>query len=384
MSNILKTTLATTFAAALALASGGSGGGGDGGGGDGTTATELRFGNEMIPAGGTVQAKLALTNPRPIMGGGGSFNRSLGLMDEVFGISIFSPAGDAYGVAQLVNGSVAITVASPLASLGTNLDYPFLTIAGHVNDTAALGATMPLDLSNVTLVDPTGASISSSAKPGLLTVGGSISVNNIVPGGGAWPAGTIVRVLGTGFSRSTSLNRTSFKISSWNVVSDSEIALVLGSQVKMDNQFVILSNPDKSTVTYFSYIRGVESAKSSVPVVASLMPMFPSLVYSQVQLQQNSRGINNNLSTALSIQNPNPAAVTVRLEAETPAMGKIAETTMTLNFGEKITRDLGEFFGLQLDPGTTVKASSSLPVQFLGFVADPATGATTPFAPAPL
>jgi hypothetical protein len=112
------------------------------------------------------------------------------------------------------------------------------------------------------------------------------------------------------------------------------------------------------------------------------MAMFPALVYLRVQTQQNSRGINNNLVTALSIQNPNPAPVTIKLEAETPATGKIAETTITLNFGEKITRDLSEFFSLQLNPGTSVKATSTLPVQFLGFVADPVSGAATPFAPA--
>jgi len=317
------------------------------------------------------------------MGGGGSFEMSFSVMDGLFGISLFSPLGDAYGVAQLSNGNLAMTIASPLASLGTNLDYPFVTIAGHVNSSAILGATMPLTLNNVTLIDPTGAGISVSAKPGVLTVGGSISVNNIVPGGGTWPAGTLVRILGSGFSRGTALNRASFKINSWTVFSDSEIDLVLGEQVRMDSQFVILSNPDKSTVTYFSYIRGVESVKSSVPVVASSMPMFPGLAYSQVQTQQNSRGINNNLVTALSIQNPNPSAVTVKIEAESPATGKIAEAAVTLNFGEKITRDLGEFFGLQLNPGTTVKAVSSLPVQFVGFVADPTSGAATPFVPTP-
>lgn len=386
MINILKAALATTLSASLALAAGGPSGGGSGGGGGGgeaAGAAELRFGNETIPAGGTVQAKLGLTNPRPIMGGGGSFDMSFSVMDDVFGISIFSPAGDAYGVAELSKGNLAITVASPLASLGTNLDYPFLTIAGHVNSTAISGVTMPLTLQNPTFLDPTGATIASSLKPGVLTVGGSISVNNILPGGGTWPAGTIIRILGSGFTRSTALNRASFKINSWAVVSDSEIDLVLGEQVRMDTQFVILSNPDKSTVTYFAYIRGVEAVKSTVPVVASAMAMFPALVYLRVQTQQNSRGINNNLVTALSIQNPNSAPVTIKLEAETPATGKIAETTITLNFGEKITRDLGEFFSFQLNPGTTVKATSTLPVQFLGFVADPTGGAATPFAPAP-
>jgi hypothetical protein len=373
---MIQSLLAAGFATSLAMAAGGSGGGGAAVPG----VAEVRVFNETIPAGGTVQIKLGLTNPRPIMGGSGDFYSS-DLMDAFFGIAVFSPAGDAFGVAGVSNGKVSIHVVSPLASMGTS-DYPFVTIAGHVRGDAAAGSTMPLSVTG-SFLDPAGTTVALAPKPGVLTVGGSLAVHNIVPGGGVWPAGTVVRVLGAGFGKGTALNRASFKVSGWRIVSPSEIDLTLGEQVEMEHQFVMLSNPDKSTITYYAYLRGVETVASSVPIVASSMPMFPGLTYSQMQIQQNSRGMNNNLVTALSLQNPNPTAAIVSLEAETPATGKIAETTITLAFGEKITRELGEFFGLQLNPGTTVKVRSSLPVQSVGFVADPGTGAVAPFVPSP-
>src|ERR1700730_10598201 len=102
MRYIFKALLAAGFAASLGMASGGSGGGGGTGGGGGGVpvpgVAEVRIFNETIPAGGTVQVQAGLTNPRPIMGGAGDFLMS-GMMDDVFGISLFSPAGDAYGVA---------------------------------------------------------------------------------------------------------------------------------------------------------------------------------------------------------------------------------------------------------------------------------------------
>jgi hypothetical protein len=338
---------------------------------------EIRAGSETIPPGGTVQIKFGLTNPAPIMGGGGNFADSL-MISDFFGISVFSPAGDAYGVAGQARGSLNISVFSPLASLGTS-DYPFLTIAGQVAATAIPGTSMPLVMSG-SFFDPTGAPIAYSVKPGTLTVGGSLSVNNIVPGGGTWPAGTVIRILGTGFSRSTALNRATFRVSSWQAISPTEIDLILAEQASLDHQFVILSNPDKSTVTYYMYIRGVESVKSSFPVVASGTPLFPGQSNLRVQTQQNSSGINGTVLTALAIQNSNTTPVIVKLEASTPATGRIAETTVTLEFGEKITRELGEFFGLKLAPGTTVQATSTSPVQFVGFTADTSTGALAPFA----
>src|SRR4051812_31389119 len=117
---IFKVSLAAASAASLAMAAGGSGGGGGtgGGGGGGGVATpglaEVRLFSETIPAGGTVQVQVGLTNPRPIMGGGGNFFMS-DMMDDVFGISLFSPAGDAFGVAALSAGKVSVTIASPLA-----------------------------------------------------------------------------------------------------------------------------------------------------------------------------------------------------------------------------------------------------------------------------
>jgi hypothetical protein len=264
--------------------------------------------------------------------------------------------------------------------MGTSTDYPFLMVAAHVRADAVVGSSTTVT-PNMTFTSPDGTPLAATDTPGTLTVGGSLFVHDIIPGGGTWPAGTVVRMLGAGFSRSTSI-RTTFKWKTATLVSANEIDFVLDGATAMNAQMVVLNNPDKSAVKYFSYIRGSEAVKSALPVVAATTAIFPQLTFANVSTQVNSSGITGTVVTALALQNPNPAAVTVKLEADNPATGKIAETTLTLAFGQKITRELGEFFGSPLPSGTIVKAVSTLPVQSIAFTADTSTAAVWAYLPA--
>ncbi len=368
------------------LAGGVSGPAASGAGGGGATSgipvpgvSEIRTNSQTIPPGGTAQVQFSLTEPKPIMTGTGRFGFSFA--DTLFGASVNSPGGDAFGVAAYSNGTVNVNIISPQFSLGTITDYPIVTLTSHVSADALPGSTYPLS-ANLSLVAPTGTSVIMAPVNGTLTIGGSLFVNNVLPGGGSWPAGTVVRILGGGFSRGTTISRSSFRIRSLTFVSASELDIVLDKTTILDSQRIDVTNPDKAktTITYYSYLRGVEAVKSAEPLVVATDPMYPQLTYLRVAAMQAPFGINQSILTALSMQNPNQTPVIVKLEAQT-AFGKIAETTITLGFGERITRELGEFFGQALPVGATVKATSTLPIQFLGFTADRATGDVTPFMP---
>ena len=353
--------------------------GGGGGGVPVPGVSELRVNSETIPPGGTAQIQFALTEPKPIMTGTGRFGLS-SFSDFLFGASVNSPAGDAYGIASYYGGSVNISFVSPQLSLGSIVDYPIVTLTTHVRADALVGSTsvLPANMSLINTITP----ITVAPVDGKLTVGGALFIHNVIPGGGTWPAGTLIRVLGGGFGKGTFISRATFRIGAWAVVSPTEIVLRLGQATTMDSQRIDITNSDKSSITYYSYLRGVEAVKSSEPLVVNSDPMYQQLTYLRVATQQYSTGINGTIFTALSVQNSNPSPVIVKIEAETP-LGKIAQTEVTLAFGERITRELGEFFGQTLPIGATVKMTATLPVQVLGFTADRATGAVTPFMPVP-
>src|SRR5207245_322779 len=100
---------------------------------------------------------------------------------------------------------LAVEVVSPQSDYGTNLDYPFLTVAMTIPPGAATGSQFPLTMPDTVYQTPTGPVTFSVTKPGTLTIGGSVSIHGAVPGGGTWPAGTLVHVQGTGFVPGTKL-----------------------------------------------------------------------------------------------------------------------------------------------------------------------------------
>jgi hypothetical protein len=97
---------------------------------------------------------------------------------------LFSPAGDATGTALLSNGSAHFSLHSPIFDMGTNIDYPILTVAVPVKSTATRGETafLNLDPSFSQWVDPTGQNYPVLLTNGIVTVGGTISISDIVPG----------------------------------------------------------------------------------------------------------------------------------------------------------------------------------------------------------
>ena len=92
---------------------------------------EPRIASETLPSGGLMQIKMDLTSPHPIIVGNAQFEIA-DSFDGFEGASLFSPSRDAYGVAFLRGRTLVANIVSPLQSLGTQLDYPFLVIASRI------------------------------------------------------------------------------------------------------------------------------------------------------------------------------------------------------------------------------------------------------------
>ena len=166
---------------------------------------EPRIASETLPSGGLMQIKMDLTSPHPIIVGNAQFDIA-DSFDGFEGASLVSPSRDAYGVAFLRGRTLVANIVSPLQSLGTQLDYPFLVIASRIKAGIPTGTQVPIKFNTATIFNgPGGTPYFYVVKDGVLTIGGSVSVTNVIPGGGFLPAGTTVRILGTGFNTSTQL-----------------------------------------------------------------------------------------------------------------------------------------------------------------------------------
>ncbi len=355
--------------------------GGKQGGGAANPAAppEIRILSEVQPAGGTVQIKFSLTEPRPISTGSTSTMFDAGAFDAIYGVELFSATGDVFGTAVVNGTALQVNYSSLSGTFGTSVDYPVLTVAAHIRDDAPKGHVVQLG---------TGVSLTASygtqayafvVKPGTLTIGGSVSINNVVPGGGSWPAGTRVRVTGSGFQPGTSVGAT-VKIGAVSFVSANEIDFTLGEPAVMDGQRIDMKNPDGSADSYYSYLRGVAQGTSSIPLVNATLPIFSTLKYSSALLTQNSAGIQNSILTALAMQNPGDVIANIQLEAFSPFGASMGKVQVALPSRGRMVRELGEYFGQSLPANSTVRASSDCPVQFLGINADQAAGTAAAFA----
>ena len=361
-------------AAALIAAGGGANGGGGTGGGVPPPAgtAEIRVMNEKIPAGGTVQVKYMLTTPRPITGGGPKlYNYDF----DVFGVAANSPLGDTYGMALPHNGSVAVEVISPSSDYGTS-DYPFLTISMGVPSTALAGKQYPMAFPDTVYQSPTGPVTLSNAVPGILTVGGSVSIHGVYPGGGTWPAGTFIKITGTGFSPRTKLtsktrNSTPFYIS------PTEMGFYLLAETTLDSTPVTAQNPDGSMATYYSYLRGVKVSDPSRDILKKADPIFQTITHGFATIGPLP-AMGAGQFMGLAVQNPTVGPVVVTFYNQRTG----ASSSVTLPSAGRIVDDLGALMnGLSLQPGDVISVNSTSGVQMIGFTGDEVAYTLKPWLP---
>jgi len=314
-----------------------------------------------------------LTQPRPIASAGALFDMSGFAVD---GVSVFSPLGDAAGAAVSSSGSLYISVISPNQDFGTNLDYPFLTVTMDVPAGEQTGWTFPLQLGASTVVGPDGPLTFTDPKPGTLTIGGSISIRGVYPGGGTFPAGTTVVVRGAGFQPGTKLS-TKMNISNPVYISPTEMHFTLQQQTTLDTQPIQAVNPGGSQVTFYTYLRGALIAPPSRALLRNTEPIFQTVTHGVATvgpLPATSPG----QFTALALQNPNPGPVSVTFFA--PQTG--AASTIVLQSGQRIMDDLQVLINAALNPGDTVQVNATSAIQIVGLEGDENSGSVTPFLPA--
>lgn len=360
-----------------------AGGPGPSGGTTGNTPrVSLHIPNETAPAGGLVQMKFMVTEPTPISAGGPVALLDATVFDAVFGIELFNPSGDVNGVAMINGSRVSVSYTTTTGPQGT--DYPVMTMALHIRPDAAAGSQIQfqLDPSSTWNLGILGTATLNPVPPATVTVGGSISITNVVPGGGVLPAGSVVSIKGIGFEPRTQVQLNAIKFSSIQVIGPDEIQFTLAETTNMTGQKVQVFNPDGSQDTYFSYLRGVPLRQSNQPLLSTAVPIFSSVTHSWAVFSPMGPASPSQF-TGLAVQNPSLAPADVTVSLYTPDNLLLGTSTVTLPSGYRLMGETSEWAqGANPVFGSYAVVTSTQPIQTFGFVGDSTAGWVTPFTAA--
>ncbi len=345
---------------------------------------ELSIPDETVPPGGMLQLKVQVTEPKPISKGGQRSLFQSKLLGPVQGIALFSPAGDASGTAVLSKGAAHFSLSSPLFSMGDNIDYPVVTIAMPVKTTALVGQTadLILDPSLSEWVNPTGQDYPVLLTNGILTVGGTLSVANIVPGGGVVPAGTKITILGMGFQPDAVVQVNEAILATQTYVNANEIDVTLSADANMTSRRIrVINKSTNERATYYSYQRTIAMGKSKHPLVASTVPLFAQTTWTLAYFRPV---LNVSQFTGLALENPTTRPVKVVMQLFAVNGTLLKSHTLKLQSNKRFTRDLAELFiGVVPATGTSLKVTADAPISMLGLLGDDVLGTVDPVDPSP-
>jgi hypothetical protein len=342
-----------------------------------TRQVSLHVPDESAPPGGVVQMKFLVTEPTPISSGGPRVPKPPNT--TVKGIQLFNPNGDVNGVAMI--SATDISIASITSSGTQGSDYPIMTVSLELPANSVVGTRIPfsLDPSSTWTLGLLGTATVKPFPPATIIVGGSISITNVVPGGGLLPAGTVVSIHGIGFQTGTQVQASEIKLASITVVSPQEIQIVLTEPTQMTGKKIQVVNPDGSQDAYFSYMRGVPLGQSAQPLLTSAVPIFSSVTHSQAVFSA-SEGTAASEFGGVAAQNPNLTPATVTFTLLSASNTPLGSSTMVIPSGHRLMRETSELaMGVVPPPGSYLVISSDVPIQVFGFLADNAAGTVLPY-----
>ncbi len=352
-----------------------------GGGGGGVVAPgvlSLKVSDEIAPAGGVVQMKFSVTEPRPIIRGKIMMDYNEDVVDSFLGISVSSPNGDASGTASWQNGKLILDLTSPKGDLGTNLDYPIVTMAVRIKPTAIPGSVTPftMNLSESSLIDLFGQPYPAESGPGSITVGGTLSVDNIFPGGGWVNAGTPISILGRGFDGKVDVRIGTDVKYSFSVVSPTEIRVIPQARINLTGARVVVKNA-KETTTYYSYLRTAAAPSIGDTVITAVKPLLPPQTLHDGTVSIPDADV---LAAGFAVSNPSPAAIQVKAELYSIFGVLLASRDLDVPAWSRLSADVASAFPTVGLIPSVVRLRSIAPFEAMGLVLRTSTGTVRPLS----
>lgn len=189
-------------------------------------------------------------------------------------VDVFSAYGDQLGVARLNDHHVEVFFRSPMGGIGRLPGRPILTITAAVLINARAGERAPIavNFGGKPWKDLRGYQFLPEAEPGQLSVGGSLVIETVTPGGGLLPMGARVRIAGQGFTAQTKIEIEGAVLQDVVFIGPQELEATLGAPADLTGKRVVVRNQDEEA-DFYPALRGRSSA--SFQAVA-FQPIFPS------------------------------------------------------------------------------------------------------------
>jgi uncharacterized protein (TIGR03437 family) len=239
----------------------------------------LQISAAETPAGATAQIRIYLASPHQIASGRLVVDLDAAVFGPASAVDVFSATGDQVGVANIRDRHIEAQFSSITGGIGQLPGLPAVTILAPVLATAKTGETGSITISpgDIPWKDVQGNQYLPAVQPGRIKVGGNISVNSVSPGGGLLPAEATVRIAGSGFSPSASVQIEGVIVSSTVSASPQAIEVKLGAPADLTGKRVIVRNPDGSQADFYSALR---SSLDEVSPGLLIQPIFPLRAYS--------------------------------------------------------------------------------------------------------
>ena len=301
--------------------------------------------NEVALAGGYAQIKVRTAIPRQIVTGYFEMSFDPAVVSNVVSASAFGAKGDASAAIQIGGQTLSAFFSSPSGSVGQLPDLPLLVVNVKLRSDAAPGTVGAATLTPRagSAFDPSGSAFVVSATSGSVTVGGSLSIQEVTPGGGLWASGKTIRVIGNGFTPASQLVLDGVPISAPVFVSPNEIDFQLTGSTELSGKKMRVRNPGGESVTYYLFLK---PQMTSLVTDLDLTPFVPALP-NRDWTSPFSASTSSNLGGVAVIQNADssPHSVSVdsiigntpagRQEVSIPASGYVA--IRLNNFAHRLT-----------------------------------------------
>ena len=269
-----------------------------------TSPATVIVSNETVPPGATVQLKFFLSKSALVATGELVMQLDPTVFASVTTACAFSANGDASGLAKITGLHVDVWFGSTSGGVGQLAGMPVVTVTAVVLSTAVVGKTAPVTAIPYGWTDPQLNSYTVAVVAGTVTVGGSLSIASVTPGGGLLPSGTSIEIDGTGFNSAATVQIDGASIASAQVSNPGKILVTLGGATELTGKRVRIANPDGSEVDAFSFLPGVPVSSSGTDF-DGVVPIMPLPTYTTSTIFVGGSII----QAGMAIRNPNPIAV---------------------------------------------------------------------------
>ncbi|MCC6368130.1 MAG: IPT/TIG domain-containing protein [Bryobacterales bacterium] len=336
----------------------------------------MKVESDPAPAGAVTQLRVYLTEPRPIVRSSLEMTFDEDLFDSILGISV---AKGINGAARYANGVLTLAMAPAVGVFEVGEDYPLFTIAVRTKAGLPEGTAIPIrfNVGNSYWLNVHGGPAKQVYENGNLTISNdaTLTVSNVIPGGGVIEAGQTFSIAGTGFESGLRVLLQDAGYPSVLSVTPTEIVVQAKSTFPLDGRLITVMNPGGARRAYYSYPRGTIMQPSAVDALQHAVPLFSSIgTMRSLAYLGTSEGMIN----AFGFLNSGAKPVTVTVSS--PSIQTIAPITITLNPGDKMFQAWEEFApaAKNAGPGYFAVFDSSGPIQMIHVVVDKATGEMRP------